>query len=103
MHHSETEGRFLSLNDNVKIGTDNRSLVAAEYYEALFKDDGYWRPLLNFDSHNRLSEIEAETLIGPIKEEEVWAAIQAMDPSKIPRPDGFFVSFYQKMLKCYQG
>ncbi len=43
-----------------------------------------------------LPQMTVETVVGPIMEEEVQAAIMKLKPSKAPGSDGLMAGFYQK-------
>lgn len=70
--------------------------------------DGFFRALFSpsprgglslaqsfWDIHQRVSTSENAALIAPFSEDEVWAAIKAMNPASAPGPDGLPMKFFQ--------
>ncbi|KAA3488794.1 reverse transcriptase [Gossypium australe] len=71
--------------------------IATKYFEDLFASKGIG------DSRKVLKGIERvitnevnESLLAPYREEEVWAALKCMGPTKAPGSDGFPALFFQQ-------
>ncbi|GKV01533.1 hypothetical protein SLEP1_g14082 [Rubroshorea leprosula] len=70
----------------------------ANYFETLFKEDVWQRPVLDGVEFKKISDEERAMLEAPFSEEEVRQAVWSCESSKAPGPNGFNFKFVKEML-----
>jgi hypothetical protein len=68
----------------------------ASFYEHLYMETGYSRPLLDGMQFSAISDEDAEWLERPFDEEEIAGVVQGFNGDKAPGPDGFSLAFFQQ-------
>ncbi|GLU23474.1 hypothetical protein SLE2022_394740 [Rubroshorea leprosula] len=69
----------------------------ANYFETLFKEDVWQRPVLDGVEFKKISDEERAMLEAPFSEEEVRQAVWSCESTKAPGPDGFNFKFVKEM------
>ncbi|GKV36495.1 hypothetical protein SLEP1_g44621 [Rubroshorea leprosula] len=69
----------------------------ANYFETLFKEDVWQRPVLDGIEFKKISDEERVMLEAPFSEEEVRQAVWSCESMKAPGPDGFNFKFVKEM------
>ncbi|GKV41384.1 hypothetical protein SLEP1_g48927 [Rubroshorea leprosula] len=69
----------------------------ANYFETLFKEDVWQRPVLDGVDFKKISHEEKAMLEAPFSEEEVRQAVWSCESTKAPGPDGFNFKFVKEM------
>ena len=64
-----------------------------QFYEKLYTEDDYQRPLLDGLQFFVLSDEELEGLDRPFTEDEVLVVVKDFNGDKAPSPDGFNMAF----------
>uniref|UniRef100_A0A2N9H333 Reverse transcriptase domain-containing protein n=1 Tax=Fagus sylvatica TaxID=28930 RepID=A0A2N9H333_FAGSY len=67
----------------------------ASFYEHLYIEMGYSRPLLDGMQFSAISDEDAVWLERPFDEEEIVGVVQGFNGDKAPGPDGFSLAFFQ--------
>ncbi|GKU96316.1 hypothetical protein SLEP1_g9566 [Rubroshorea leprosula] len=86
----QVKGQQLTEVDEVKEGVAN-------YFEDMFKDEGWERPTLDGIHFNKISQVESCMLSTKFSEEEIYKAVWDCDSSKALGPDGFNFKFFKEM------
>ena len=68
----------------------------AQFYEQLYKENGYRRPTLDGIQFPSISGEEAAWLDRPFEENEILHVVQGCNGDKAPGPDGFSLAFFQQ-------
>jgi hypothetical protein len=68
----------------------------AFFYENLYMETGYSRPMLDGMQFSAISGEDAEWLERPFDEEEIAGVVQGFNGDKALGPDGFSLAFFQK-------
>ena len=66
-----------------------------QFYEQLYTEGEFQRPLLDGLEFNGLAEEDLEGLDRPFSEEEVFNVVKNFNGDKSPGPDGYSMAFYQ--------
>ncbi|GKV25499.1 hypothetical protein SLEP1_g34934 [Rubroshorea leprosula] len=69
----------------------------ANYFETLFKEDVWQRPVLDGIEFKKIPDEEKAMLEAPFSEEEVRQAVWSCESTKAPGPDGFNFKFVKEM------
>ncbi|GKU98541.1 hypothetical protein SLEP1_g11532 [Rubroshorea leprosula] len=90
---------FLELWKNQRMKEKVHSMKdgVANYFETLFKEDVWQRPVLDGVEFKKISDEERAMLEAPFSEEEVRRVVWSCESTKAPGPDGFNFKFVKEM------
>jgi hypothetical protein len=75
----------------------------ASFYEHLYMETGYSRPLLDGMQFSVIFYADAAWLERPFDEDEFVAVVQGFNRDKAPGPDGFSLAFFQQCWSVVRG
>jgi hypothetical protein len=75
----------------------------ASFYEHLYMETGYSRPLLDGMQFSAISGKDAKWLERPFDDEEIAGVVQGFNGDKAPGSDGFLLAFFQKCWSVVRG
>jgi hypothetical protein len=86
----------LSIDGNMSSNQDEIRDHIASFYEHLYTENDYSRPLLDGIQFSALSEEDAMWLERPFDESEIVDVVKGFNGDKAPGPDGFSLAFFQQ-------
>jgi hypothetical protein len=86
----------LRIDGNMSYNQDEIRDHIASFYEHLYTENDYSRPLLDGIQFSALSEEDAMWLERPFDENEIVDVVKGFNGDKAPGPDGFSLAFFQQ-------
>uniref|UniRef100_A0A2N9HT72 Reverse transcriptase zinc-binding domain-containing protein n=1 Tax=Fagus sylvatica TaxID=28930 RepID=A0A2N9HT72_FAGSY len=93
--NANTIGKLL-INGIPSTNQDEIRDHISQFYEQLYKENGYRRPMLDGIQFTSISEEEAAWLDRPFEESEIVHVVQGCNGDQAPSPDGFSLAFFQQ-------
>ena len=93
--NSNTIGKLL-INGSPSMNQDEIRDHIAQFYEHLYREDGYRRPYLEGIQFDAITDEDALWLERPFEESEIESVVQGCNGDKAPGPDGFSLAFFQR-------
>uniref|UniRef100_A0A2N9GEX2 Reverse transcriptase domain-containing protein n=1 Tax=Fagus sylvatica TaxID=28930 RepID=A0A2N9GEX2_FAGSY len=94
--NANTIGKLL-INGIPSTNQDEIRDHISQFYEQLYKENGYRRPMLDGIQFTSISEEEAAWLDRPFEESEIVHVVQGCNGDKASGPDGFSLAFFPAM------